>query len=301
MAVPLAGSPGTVVLGQGSVLDCEPGVDKERYRLASALAIIADVTAACDVIIKHDPTPGSLGCAYIAEEMNNVCLSDPVIHERLRDEIFGRIGATQGRMVDYSRVVPQRLDAQFSMDAVTLADPTGAYYELYTGNRHQTRDPQVTLLQQVPKYKVVHEAMNFTPRWNTLTPDLGRAGATYSFDGVCCDASAAFQTADRHLKDGEFYRTPTFVASVGDTDPGVYGQTRIDVLPFEITISNQNIPQRALISFVHEALHGYDELHKLGIGHDQLHSLAVYLTQEAVPAYLRLAQQLNINDNGILS
>lgn len=300
-AYPVAGNSGTMLLRSGFAMDCEPGIDKEKMRNAMALTIMSDVVAACDVIIKHDPTPGTLMTKFLAEEIDNACLSDPACHERLRKHIFGELGANRGRIVGYERRVPRPLADRYSLDAVVLSDPTGHSSELFTNSRHERRNPRVTLLQQVPKYKVVTEAMNLMPRWNVVTPSLGRAGAQYSFDGQCCEPIAAFQTADRHLKDGEFYRTPTFVASVGDTDPGVYGQTRIDVLPFEITISNQNIPQRALISFVHEALHGYDELHKLGIGHDQLHSLAVYLTQEAVPAYLRLAQQLNVDTNGIHS
>jgi len=99
------------------------------------------------------------------------------------------------------------------------------------------------------------------------------------------------QDADVALA-GKFYSSPTFTASIASLPDGEYGEVELARLPFEIKINSKNTPDRNLVALVHETLHGYDKLHKLGINHDQLHSLSVFLTAETIPAYMQLKQVL---------
>lgn len=268
---------------------------KETERLRRLAAVMQDVAVATDIILKHDPAPGSLETRFLAEEQQNLVLSDGYMHEALRNLVLGTPATGKFALGPYRRGVYRDLYNTNDLGTVMLNsfDHPLAHFEAnslaWRGNGYPLH-----VLEKDPAYAVAIESLGYSPdlRVTTLPPGSKRyvASASRRYDADSC---CPYQTVDANSPDGTFYKTPTFVARMGDLEPGVYGETRIDMLPFEIVINNRNVPDRSLVSFVHEALHGYDELHKLGIDHNQLHSLSVYLTQEAIPGYLALREFLN--------
>lgn len=91
---------------------------------------------------------------------------------------------------------------------------------------------------------------------------------------------------------GEFYRSGMLIGELCDLPGKVYGQIRIDHMPYRIQINRNMVDSRAKVSFVHETLHAITELLKLGLSHEQLHSLSVFITSEVLPGYLALERKL---------
>jgi len=111
-------------------------------------------------------------------------------------------------------------------------------------------------------------------------------------DARCvCDAC---QTPDAFARDGQlvvaddFYVTPSTASSIVHLPEGEYGRTYLDERPFRIEISARATAERQRLALVHELLHVYDEVHKLGITHDQLHGLSYYILSEVMPGVAKL-------------
>jgi len=97
---------------------------------------------------------------------------------------------------------------------------------------------------------------------------------------------------DGALKEGEIYRSNMMRIGVGTLPIGVHGETIIDQLPFDITISRDQVPARAQIALSHEVAHVMDETYKMGLTHEQVHDMGVFLTTEGLPALSALSDKL---------
>jgi len=273
----MAPTPGFVrMLPSASVLAATlsgPIDPAESY--TSRMAVLGDIAVAADIVSKHDPAPGSLEARYFAEETGNVLLADPPLHELWRNYWLGSRRMTDGVMpyvrrdqaLELTDFAPINVTDWSFTEYSPFAEP-----DLFWNGNFEPSSPTYHLVKEV-LYGVIRDKTSRKMRRD---------------DSACC----SFQNDANPLMNGEFYRSPTFVAKIGALDPGVYGETYLGKLPFEITVSNRNVDDRTLVSFVHETLHGYDELYKLGIDHNQLHGLSVYLTQEVIPGFLSLKNKL---------
>lgn len=111
-------------------------------------------------------------------------------------------------------------------------------------------------------------------------------------DARCvCDACAgpdAFERKEAAVTADSFYVTPTTTSSLVHLPEGEYGRTYLDERPFRVEISARATIERQRLALVHELLHVYDEVHKLGITHDQLHGLSYYILSEVMPGIAKL-------------
>jgi len=282
---------------QGS--DMLPGSRLTPVDMAAISAVVQrDAMTACATILAQDPEPASAAAYMIGSETDNMFILNPRWHALMRRALIGDQVVTRG-VQHYPVIAAPELPMMRA-----ILDSSGSHYDYHPDEAPGRRLADLRARVKVSAYALIDDVPDYMVQGN---PDLSLAvHDSYPGYGSVLDASRegcttcgcgefAFQRdgADEAAPVGEFFSTPTFKASVKAMQPGIYGETWLDTVPYRVYINSRNTPDRSLISFVHETLHGFDRLYKLGLDHDKLHQLSVFMTQEAIPGYLKLKQHLN--------
>jgi len=92
---------------------------------------------------------------------------------------------------------------------------------------------------------------------------------------------------------GVIYSSPLVTAQFKALDHGVHGMTILDSTPFQVYVSPDTSSGRGRIALIHEMIHIMDKLYKLNLTHDQIVAMAVFTTQELLPAIAGFDRKLN--------
>jgi len=276
--------------------DMLPGPRLTPVDMAAISAIVQrDAMTACTIIMAQDPEPASAAAYMIGSETDNMFLLHPGWHVLMRHALLGGQAVTRGTS-HYPVIAAPELPMMRA-----ILDSSGAYYDYHPDEAPSRRLSDLRLRVKKTAYSLIDEMPEYmatgNPEIGGITPYAGYSVYDASREGcsTCGCGQFAFQrdSGDDAAPIGEFFSTPTFRASVKTMEPGIYGETWLDTVPYRVYVNSRNTPDRSLISFVHETLHGFDRLYKLGLDHDKLHQLSVFMTQEAIPGYLKLKQHLN--------
>lgn len=124
---------------------------------------------------------------------------------------------------------------------------------------------------------------------NTLTNLKGAQPIRLKHD---CSDHNAFLSVGK-LREGTFYSTPLFNATLTPMSDDDFGQVDLSSQPFEIQLNSRMLYPRVKMSMVHEMMHILDDMHKLNLSHETVHELALMIVNDVLPGLSALAEHTN--------
>jgi hypothetical protein len=110
-----------------------------------------------------------------------------------------------------------------------------------------------------------------------------------------CDMQASHNpfAMDGSVRQGTFFESPIYTASLEPLASNLFGFVEIDKSPMEMVLNSNIAYPRLQISFAHEMLHIMAEMHKFNIPHDVIHELALTIVNEIMPGLQAMAAYTN--------